>query len=209
MSTLSLLHPIIHATRLYQSWSSCCCLAAVKQPREACLPAVHLALQQQPAEHDSLLLPQAATRPVIANKETEHKGRPFRKLSLSWKKKSPERCATYLSQWARCVQVFYPDGDDGTAATCQAWHGDVMDVLSHDPQGAGGGGEEAVQADPYGCGGLWERFVVGWQPRPHTQVRTSASWLHFLPLCFLLCFEVVGRSASHVAHLGLADMSGN
>ena len=64
------------------------------------------------------------------------------------------------------VQAFYPNDDDEAAATCQAWYGDVTDILSHDEAG---GGEEAVQADPYGCGGLWERFMVGWQP--------------FLPVC--------------------------
>ncbi len=61
------------------------------------------------------------------------------------------------------LQVFYPDEDSEAAATCEAWHGDVTGILSHDQAGDG---EEVVQADPYGCGGLWERFLVGWQPRP-------------------------------------------
>ncbi|KAL0024726.1 hypothetical protein WJX77_011758 [Trebouxia sp. C0004] len=64
-----------------------------------------------------------------------------------------------------CCQVFYPDEDSEAAATCEAWHGDVTGVTSHDQAGDG---EEVVQADPYGCGGLWERFLVGWQPRPQT-----------------------------------------
>lgn len=68
----------------------------------------------------------------------------------------------------QAVQVFYPDADDVTAATCDPWHGEVADIMTHD----GGTGEDGVQADPYGCGGLWERFMVGWQPnlqvkRPH------------------------------------------
>ena len=82
-----------------------------------------------------------------------------------------------------CVlQVFYPDADDVTAAaaTCDPWHGQVADILSHDGQGQGQGqgsmsegpeageGEQGVQADPYGCGDLWERFLVHWQP--NTQV---------------------------------------
>ena len=68
------------------------------------------------------------------------------------------------------------------AATCDPWHGQVADILSHDGQGQGQGqgqgslseepeageGEQGVQADPYGCGGLWERFLVHWQP--NTQV---------------------------------------
>ena len=80
------------------------------------------------------------------------------------------------------LQVFYPDADDVTAAaaTCDPWHGQVADVLSHDGEGQGrgeashsgdpeaGGGEQRVQVDPYGCGGLWERFLVHWQP--NTQV---------------------------------------
>ena len=56
--------------------------------------------------------------------------------------------------------MFYPDADDVTAATCDAWHGEVAEILSHD---APGEGEGDVQADPYGCGGLWERFMVAWQ----------------------------------------------
>ncbi|KAL0034434.1 hypothetical protein WJX79_002167 [Trebouxia sp. C0005] len=64
-----------------------------------------------------------------------------------------------------CCQVFYPDEDSEAAATCEAWHGDVTGVLSHDQADDG---EEVVQTDPYGCGGLWERFLVGWQPRPQT-----------------------------------------
>lgn len=75
----------------------------------------------------------------------------------------------------RVLQVFYPDADDVTAAaaTCDPWHGQVADILSHDGQGLGQGslseeleageGEQGVQADPYGCGGLWERFLVHWQ----------------------------------------------
>ena len=73
--------------------------------------------------------------------------------------------------------MFYPDADDVTAAaaTCDAWHGQVAEILTHDGQapastgeGGDGDGEQAVQADPYGCGGLWERFLVHWQP--NTQV---------------------------------------
>lgn len=65
--------------------------------------------------------------------------------------------------------MFYPDADDATAAaaTCDPWHGEVADILSHDEQGHEEG-EQGVQADPYGCGGLWERFLVHWQP--NTQV---------------------------------------
>lgn len=84
------------------------------------------------------------------------------------------------------LQVFYPDADDVTAAaaTCDPWHGLVADIGSHDDQaqdsmgeepGEGDGevhGEQAVQADPYGCGGLWERFLVLWQP--NTQVGGSS-----------------------------------
>lgn len=76
------------------------------------------------------------------------------------------------------LQVFYPDADDVTAAasTCDPWHGQVADILSHDrqvPSSMGGDlgdrqGEQRVQADPYGCGGLWERFLVHWHP--NTQV---------------------------------------
>ena len=71
---------------------------------------------------------------------------------------------------AQAPQVFYPDADDVTAATCDPWHGEVADIVTHD---GGGEGEEAVQADPYGCGGLWERFMVGWQP--NAQVKRPLS----------------------------------
>ena len=81
------------------------------------------------------------------------------------------------------MQVFYPDADDVTAAaaTCDPWHGQVADILSHDGQWQAQGqgeepqaeeGEQGVQADPYGCGGLWERFLVHWQP--NTQVGPSS-----------------------------------
>ncbi|KAL3137809.1 hypothetical protein ABBQ38_005065 [Trebouxia sp. C0009 RCD-2024] len=86
----------------------------------------------------------------------------------------------------RC-QVFYPDADDVTAAaaTCDPWHGLVADIGSHDDQaqdsmgeepGEGDGevhGEQAVQADPYGCGGLWERFLVLWQPNTQAQAHQA------------------------------------
>lgn len=87
------------------------------------------------------------------------------------------------------LQVFYPDADDVTAAaaTCDPWHGQVADILSHNDPGQGQGqgslsgdpeageGEQGVQADPYGCGGLWERFLVHWQP--NTQVGLCTSYM--------------------------------
>ena len=78
----------------------------------------------------------------------------------SLSEKNPE---VSFKNWRVVLQVFYPDEDSEAAVTCEAWHGDVTGILSHDQAGAG---EEVVQADPYGCGGLWERFLVGWQPRP-------------------------------------------
>lgn len=96
-----------------------------------------------------------------------------------------------------CVlQVFYPDADDVTAAaaTCDPWHGQVADILSHDSEGQGQGqgqgeashsgdleagegeGEQRVQADPYGCGGLWERFLVHWQPNTQVACLFPSGW---------------------------------
>ena len=73
---------------------------------------------------------------------------------------------TCISCWIRftetaALQVFYPDDDDEAAATCQVWHGVVTDSLS--PGGTSALDRAAlVQADPYGCGDLWESLMVGW-----------------------------------------------
>lgn len=45
---------------------------------------------------------------------------------------------------------------------CEAWRGVITAVCTH----AGLAEEDALQADPYGCGGLWERFQVQWQTHP-------------------------------------------
>lgn len=47
-----------------------------------------------------------------------------------------------------CIQVYYPD-------EVKFWNGIVINDNRE-------GGEDQVQADPYSCGGLWERFTVTW-----------------------------------------------
>ena len=45
---------------------------------------------------------------------------------------------------------------------CEAWRGRITAVCTH----SGPGEEEALQADPYSCGSLWERLQVQWQSDP-------------------------------------------
>ena len=71
------------------------------------------------------------------------------------------------------LQAFYPD-DDEAAAICEAWKGVITAVCSHD----GPGEEAAVQADPYGCAGLWERFQVQWQADPQVCTMTRMQSQH-------------------------------
>ena len=103
-----------------------------------------------------------------------------------------------LTCFMRILQVFYPDADDVTAAaaTCDPWHGRVADILSHNDQGQGslsgdpaGQGEQGVQADPYGCGGLWERFLVHWQPNTQVGLLAPDGWCFHITDTILLPFS--------------------
>ena len=76
---------------------------------------------------------------------------------------------------AQCMQfqLQFPAGDRSAVfvhcrCSTLTHDGQAQASTGGDPGGGDGDGEQAVQADPYGCGGLWERFLVHWQP--NTQV---------------------------------------
>ena len=79
------------------------------------------------------------------------------------------------------LQAFYPDDEDEAAATCQVWHGVVTESLWPDSSSSTADREALMQADPYGCGDLWQHFMVGWYPLTQVAVRHTTK---------LICYQM-------------------
>ena len=62
-------------------------------------------------------------------------------------------CDVYMA-----LQAFYPV-DEEAAAICEAWKGVITNVPSQQQA-------DQIQADPFGCSGLWELYQVQWQADP-------------------------------------------
>lgn len=80
------------------------------------------------------------------------------------------------------LQAFYPV-DEEAAAICEAWKGIIANVPSQQET-------DQIQADPYGCTGLWEMYQVQWQADPQVHVPPLLYHKHNQPILIPIVFTL-------------------